>query len=537
MNRLMLVVATIAVCGVAGAQEPVVWVASPWQHVLTSTEAGPLRAAELSAARNEYEAFRIIVRAGAEALQGVNVVAGPLTGPGGEIAAQNITLFREHYINVSEPSYASTAPLGWYPDALIPFVSPIDGSELSGAKYDAVPFGVEPASNQGVWVDVFVPPATTPGEYQGTLTVSAGDKPLGRVPVKLTVWNVALPATMAMRSNFGGLGSRVTKAHGIAGDTPEAVALEDRYIDSLLAHRCVPSSLGKVWPKWDPEKGIDDTETGERLRRMIEERHVNALSLPFSYRNDPAKCKQYLAALAGYLRTKGWLDLGYIYLRDEPNNAEDYKVVREQGALIHEADPGIQRMCTEQTITSNAEWGDLYGAVDIWCPLWCLYDEATARQRQALGERIWSYTALCQGKRQNPFWQIDFAPVNFRAPLWVSWHYDIKGFLYWSSVYWTDGQDVWTTPHFRNKYWGEGMLLYPGKEAGIAGPVTSIRLKLIREAMEDFEYMTLAAQGGRKPQVDAIVDGLARSFTDWERDPARYAQAREQLAALAAARP
>ena len=74
------------------------------------------------------------------------------------------------------------------------------------------------------------------------------------------------------------------------------------------------------------------------------------------------------------------------------------------------------------------------------------------------------------------------------------------------------------------------MLLYPGKPVGVEGPVTSIRLKLIREAMEDFEYMTLAAEAGSKSKVDRIVRGLARSFTDWERDPEGYMVARAELA-------
>jgi hypothetical protein len=335
-----------------------------------------------------------------------------------------------------------------------------------------------------------------------------------------------------MRSNFGSLGGRVAKAHGVEVGSEESGRIEDRYIDTLLQHRCVPSSLGPVWPEWSPERGIDDTKTGERLRRMVEDRHVNALALPFAYRDDPPKCKAYLHDLAAYLREKGWLDLAYIYMEDEPNDAEQYETVRQQGALIHEADPGIKRLCTEQTITSNAEWGDLYGAVDIWCPLWGLHDELTARQRQALGEEIWSYTALCQCAKTNPYWEIDFPPVSFRSPFWVSWHYRIKGFLYWSSVYWEPDKDPWIAPYFRNDYWGEGMLLYPGKDAGIAGPVTSIRLKLIREAMEDFEYMTLAAKQGHGAEVDAIVDGLARSFQDWERDPGAYMQARAKLAEL-----
>ncbi len=532
MIRAILLLALLIICGAAWAQQPAVWVASPWEHVLKSTQPGEAGSVAIEAAANEYEPFRIIVRAGDAPLADVNVTASALTGAPGEIPAENIKLFREHYLQVTEPSLRSTAPTGWYPDALIPFVNPEDGSELSGAKYDAVPFDVEAGANQGIWADVYVPADAAAGEYTGTVTVTAGGQALAQVPVKLTVWGFALPDTIAMRSNFGSLGGRVAKRLGMDAGSAEFQRIEDLYIDTMLEHRCIPSSLGNIWPKWSEEDGIDDSETGERLRMMVEDKHVNSLRLPFSYRSEPEKCKKYLHDLAAYLREKGWLDLAYIYMRDEPNNAEQYETVRQQGALIHEADPGIKRMCTEQTITSNPDWGDLYGAVDIWCPLWGLWDEETAQQRLALGEELWSYTALCQGDEKNPFWQVDFPPIVFRSPFWVSWHYHVTGFLYWSSVYWDPEKDVWTEPHFRDKYWGEGMLLYPGQEAGIRGPAPSIRLKLVREAMEDFEYMTLAAKKADRAQVDAIVDGLARSFTDWERDPAAYMSAREQLAKL-----
>ncbi|UCH36231.1 MAG: DUF4091 domain-containing protein [Armatimonadota bacterium] len=537
MTRLAMALLWLLICGLAYSEGATVWVASPWRHVLKSTLPDALRAVGITAARNEYEPFRIIVRAGAAPLSDVTVLASPLTGPAGALAAENIALFREHYVNIFEPSHRSTAPPGWYPDALIPFVDPVDGSELAGAMYDAAPFDVDADTNQGVWADVYVPADTAAGQYAGTVTVLAGEITVGEVPVTLTVREFALPRTFAMRSNFGGFGGRVAAGLVMDPASQDFREVESLYVDTMLAHRCIPASLGGIWPAWTREGGIDDSQSADRMRTMVEQRHVNSLPIPFRYADDPETCKAYLGGLAAYLRAHGWLGLAYIYMKDEPNTAEEYEIVRQQGALIHEADPGIKRLCTEQTVTSDPQWGDLYGAVDIWCPLWGLYDEKTARERQQLGEEIWTYTALCQGDAANPFWQIDFPPVVFRAPFWVSWRYGVTGFLYWSSVYWPPDRDPWSRPHFRDKYWGEGMLLYPGSEAGIRGPVPSIRLKLIREAMEDFEYMALAASRGQEQEVHAIVEQLARSFTDWERDPAAYLSARERIAALIAAEP
>lgn len=506
-------------------QEPVIWVASAWQHVLRDTAPQAVRTAAISAARNEYEPVRIIVRAGAEPLTNVRVDATDLVGPVGKIAADHVTVFREHYLHVFEPSYASHAPVGWYPDALIPL-----RDSDSTARFPGVAPEIAPDTNQGFWVDVYVPRDAAPGTYTGSLSASADGTALGSIPLEVQVAHFTLPDTIAMRSNFGGLGSRLAQQLGMETGSPEFAAVEDAYIDLLLAHRAIPSSLGNIWPHWTPDRGVNDSRTFERLRTMVEDRHVNALSVPFFYHSEPERCRAYLHDIGAYLRDKGWLDLAYIYMEDEPNDAEQYETVRQQGALIR--DSGIRRLCTEQTITSDPAWGTLYGAVDIWCPLWCLYDEPTARERQALGEEIWSYTALCQGRGNTPFWQIDFPPVHFRAPFWTSWHLNITGFLYWSSIYTAAGQDPWLAPHFRNQYWGEGMLIYPGRDAGQRGPVPSIRLKLIREGLEDFEYMTLAAEQGHRDQVDAIVAGITRSFTDWSGDIQDYLSARAQLAEL-----
>jgi hypothetical protein len=524
--RTLIVTLICLAAGPTQAQQ--VWVASPWEHVLKSSGPGTGKSLSLHAAANEYESGRIVVRAGAAPLAGVDVTVSALRGPGGHIPARNLVLYREHYLHVFAPTYRGSAPTGWYPDALIPFVDPATGAKPPGAKYAAAPYTVEPNANQGYWLDVYVPKGTPAGEYDGQITVSSSAGRLAEIPLRLTVWPFQLPDEIALASNFGNV-DPIARHHKLDPASPELAALEDLYIDTLLAHRAVPGSLGKIWPAIRPDGTYDDSQTRPRLRRLIAEQHVNALRVPFTGIDDPVAARRKLRAYADYLRRNGWLDLAYVYLKDEPNDAAAYDLVHRQGALIKEAAPDLKRMVTEQTLPSKPEWGDLYGAVDIWCPLWGLWDEKTARERQALGEKLWSYTALVQAKA--PYWAVDFAPVNFRSPFWVSWHYGIKGFLYWSSVHW-NYPDVWNKPHFRDKYWGEGMLLYPGTEAGLKGPVTSIRLKLIREAIEDYEYMALAAQRGKRAEVDAIVARLARSFRDWEINPEHYLAARRELAAL-----
>lgn len=529
---LSVLIAVIPGCTQKGAT---VWVASPWQRVLQSTSPGDVREVNLKAAANEYEPFRLIIHADTRQLTNVNVKVSSLRCDNEEIPASNIQLYRAHYVYIADPSYRTNNPADGYPDALIPFMDQKSGNNNENVTYIAAPFGVDTARNAEVWCDVFVPPGTKAGVYTGTATVSEGKRKLAKIPIKLRVWNFELPEKIAMLSHFGGFNTDAANMMGIENTSEEFLAMEALFNNLLLKHRAVPSTPANVWPAWNEKEGLILNGEAERMKKLVEEDHFNALDIPFRYKDEPKKCKAYLAATSEWLKKLGYLNMAYMYLEDEPNDAAAYEVVRKQGALIKSANPDIGRMCTEQTIPSDPGWGDLYGAVDIWCPLWGLWNDSTAKERLANGEKLWSYTALCQGPEGTPWWEIDMEPVNFRAPIWISWHYNITGFLYWSSIWWqgyNTMQGVWEAPAFRDDFWGEGMLVYPGQPAGIQGLVPSVRLKLYREAAEDYEYMMLAANKGKGVEVNKIVDGVATSFQAWSQDPRAYEQARDRLAEL-----
>ena len=238
-----------------------------------------------------------------------------------------------------------------------------------------------------------------------------------------------------------------------------------------------------------------------------------------------------------YLKANGCEKLAYIYVLDEPNAAKAYEEVRQRGKFIHETQPGIKVLCTEQPIPDDPAWGTLVGSVDIWVPLWALFEERSAAQRLRAGDELWSYTALCQGKpgADTPYWEIDFPLLDYRIPLWMNWRYGITGLLYWTMVNWESAGDVWTNtvtyqPGPKTCYNGEGALFYPGVDAGFAGPVASIRLKQIREGLEDYEYLKLLADAGEGEFAMQTVQALARSWSDWDTNPAHLQEAREKLA-------
>jgi hypothetical protein len=105
-------------------------------------------------------------------------------------------------------------------------------------------------------------------------------------------------------------------------------------------------------------------------------------------------------------------------------------------------------------------------------------------------------------------------------------------------------EDPWTQPEsYRGRgvlqqgakgrvFNGEGMLVYPARAVGYDGIVSSLRLKALRDAIEDYEYLAILERLGRAAEVEKVLLPLAGSWFQWEKDPAAYAGARARLAGM-----
>jgi hypothetical protein len=516
-----------------------VFVVDSLSRVRPKDAPGTAAEARIKAARNESEAFQVVVRAGDGGLKGVTAEASDLKGDGGrKIDRRFVSLFREHYLEIKTLSPKSKETAGLFPDALIPFPEPDAKPPAKPPRFSAVPFALAADTNQPLWVEVRVPKDAAPGDYAGTITVSAQDQKPATVPVTLTVWDFALPDAPTLRTNFGGLGRRLLTGHtGLKPDTAPYRALERRYAESMAAHRLCPPVPPYLRPKAGPDGTIDAKESHAGLKEWIETFHVTGIPITLFDSDSTGKKSEaagkdrdrnikFLQSTWAYLKENGWEKLAYVYVLDEPSKQADYEEVRKRAKMIHEAAPGLKVLCTEQPAPENPEWGTLVGSVDLWVPLWTLYDEKSVLERQQAGEEVWTYTALCQGKKDAdaPYWELDFPLLNYRIPAWTSRRYGLTGLLYWTAVFWPGG-DSWTNSMNYPKFNGEGLLFYPGADAGLEGPVASMRLKALRDGLEDYEYLALAGDGGNE-----IAASLAKSWTQWETDPAKLAAAREELA-------
>jgi hypothetical protein len=507
--------------------DPQVFVVSSLDRVRPQDVPGTLREARLEAARNEVEGVQVVLRAGKAPLKGVQVEADPLEGPGGRLP---VSLFREHYVEVKEPSPRSAEGAGAYPDALIP---PLDTALPQPPRYLAFPFDLPAGSNQPIYVEVAVPKNALPGVYAGEIRFRLGGAGELRVPIRLEVWDFALPDAPSLRTNFGGLGRRLQLGHPIKHGTPAFNDLERRYAETLSRHRLNPPLPVQIRPLPGPDGSISPGYDAKPLRDWIRELHVTGIELTLIDEDpagkDRARNAAYLRSLEVLFRKEGWDRMTWVKLFDEPKSAQDYEEVRRRARLVREAAPAFRTSCTEQPLPSEAAWGTLEGSVDLWVPFWSEFDAASAQARRKAGEQVWSATAYCQGPpdRPTPFWQLDFPLLNYRIAPWTTRALSLDGLHYWTLVYWPEARDVWTNPRTFQAFNGEGVLLYPGLPAGIHGPVTTLRLKALRDGLEDYEYLILAGAAAAEP-----LASIARSWTDWERDPRRLLEARRALARI-----
>ncbi|MGQ9590228.1 MAG: DUF4091 domain-containing protein [Planctomycetota bacterium] len=551
------------------------WALSSWERALRSDGAGSRRSIELYAARGEWESFQIAVRA-ERSVRIADLELGAFAAEGGARFPEGAgRRYRAHQLHLVRPTARNeTFRPDWYPDALIPFPEEIEafraregsrgraaGPEAAAPRYRAVPFDLPPGETHTFWIDVRVPRDAAAGAYRASAAVVCEGGGRAEIPVAVHVWPFELPESASLRTAFGSPAPRVLDGYRdeVAKKrlerVPDAPVLYRACAELTTDHRMnsyPPPELVRFRP--GPDGGFEvSAEVAAAWREFLARYHVNAVAVdpPSRWFRDPVadreKILRYARSWDRFLEAIGRPDLLlYTYLIDEPNDREAYEHVRAWGRAIREAGSRLKVLVTEQTKTQDPAWGDLYGSVDIWVPLFSLFDPETAAARQALGEEIWTYTALCQG-RPTPWWHIDYPLLNYRIPAWIAWSYRMKGLLYWGGMsYWKNVEDPWTDPETYTPgrdlakgklgaiYNGEGSLLYPGTAVGLADPVPSMRLKALRDGLEDFDYLAILDRLGRRAQAEGLVRSVASSWYEWSRDPERWAQVRRKLGCLIA---
>lgn len=273
---------------------------------------------------------------------------------------------------------------------------------------------------------------------------------------------------------------------------------------------------------------------------------------------------KYLKAIEDHLREKGWLEKAYVYWFDEPDE-KDYEFVMRGFETLKKYAPGLRRMLTEQV-----EPG-LVGGPNVWCPLTPSLNKEGSEERREAGDEFWWYIC-CSPKGPFATEFIDHPGTSLRVWLWQTWAERVTGILIWETVYWSSSAAYPDRAAPQNPYldpmswvsgynmtagtrsgWGngDGRFIYPPLAAAdgrpdapvLDDPVPSLRLALLRDGIEDYEYLVilrdlLGRVGGKlSPRERAnmeellqVPEEISRSLTSFTHDPEPIEAQRDKIA-------
>jgi hypothetical protein len=514
--------------------------------------------ASLVAARNEFESFQVVVRAGTAAIDGLVVEHGSaLTGPGGTIANSNVTIYREAYYNAAQPSDGAEGATGRWPDALIP-----SRDTFFGQARNAFPVDIPAGENRVAWVDVRVPSNAAGGVYNGSLQVTASGGLTTTVPIQLRVLNFSIPETSSVRSAFRLLWNAPCMAlygNDCINDPDPARGWRTfaMFTRAALDNRVTISST------YQPVGSAGNTANFTTYQLpMLKGTASTAPSPPDLTPRLPGARLTSIEADLGHLSawrtvatSQGFADRVFFYACDEPlNDPAKWAACKQRATNARAIWPEVPVLITA-TIT-KADQFQATGLIDILVPLVnFMHDKSggdpvyQGSQRakydaflNSPGNELWMYNSCMSagcGAAGEPdeYWRgwpgylIDAPASESRAMGWLTFLYRTSGELYYETggklqTAWTDQFDFGGN--------GDGTLFYPGTPDRIGGtqpiPIESIRLKLIRDGYEDYEYLKFLSEHEMDNEVRSTAAGLFPATFETSRTDAQIQTARKQLA-------
>lgn len=502
---------------------------------------------QLEAAQGECEGFQIVAPPKLE----VRLEAAALTGPGKPIGVKR---YREAFVEVGTPSNARGAK-GLWPDPLIP----MDDPDFAGLE----PWKKTPEAPYVAYVEVCIPESQRPGSYRGQAKLTAQGRTAQTLEVALEVLPFALPSTSSLTNSFGLSLYSIAKGHGLTPDSPEARSLLRRYAETLLRHRVSPHGMSMEPIPARLEGGrlkLDFTalerEQGDFLSgrafpngaRFTSIELKEPLKLP-----DGARATDYWQQVRDHFKARGWTAQPFYYAKDEPK-PKDYPVVMAQAERLHTAH-GVPVLVTSYYEPSMAK------AADILCPnLNCFFERSggqTCKKVQTLPElkeklgsnaKVWWYqscnshgctggpTADAEVELAYDDWasyMIDHPALSNRAMGPLAFLVGIGGELYFDTVAAYQAKSPWVEL-FQFGGNGDGTFFYPATPSLGAkrdAPVESLRLKHLRDGLEDFEYLTLLSREGQDGLAKSLVRRWVRSGYELTLDPTQWAGVRSDAAA------
>jgi len=498
------------------------------------------RRIELAGAANETLSFRFAVATGQAPLEKSRLRVESLrSAEGASVPPDAAQLFRMQAVPVSTwpgwhirsipPHRREAAPL----DILVPIDAPRGGlpeTLAAGTRYD-------------FWADLAIPRNTPEGVYTTDVEMLSGGAVVGAVTVQLTVWPIRLPdhagvpviAEVDHHALFR-CHPRLPTTSNSEPESERAADLVQQRKDELLtstlrllqSHRLTPvlpelappakvDAAGRLtldWGEYDavaepcltgrlfpngagaPVWPLPSAAVATVLKTVESPPMSDSYQLLGEY---VRKCSQHFA-------DNGWLDRTYVL----PPGFASVEATRRLAATISDVNDRVQ-IASRLFPQNMAPYGwvdyphtDVSDAVDIWIPPAQFFDpEAMAAQRAA-GKATWLAVD------RPPFSgsvSIHASSADARVLSWQALHLGAQAMLLGYVNRWPGAVDepspavcVTADPN---------VLLYPGGSFGLEQPVQSVRLKYLRQSLQDAAYCSLLTERGLEHVVAALAQSLA----------------------------
>lgn len=503
------------------------------------------RVVQLTAAINDTVSLQVGLRTVEPPAGGFDIRVSDLDGPRDTLSARRaVSVYLAHYVRVERFSSWYPARTGNsatprdFPDILVPWEAPRGGG----------PLRLDQARNEIIWVDLHIPPATTPGVYTGRLelTSTAGGQPVFSCELRLTVVPVAIPSERSLpvlcrvdprdllvaHLNWPRLSAAETR---ILPDEPShqaATQLLQATMQLLHEHRTTPllwagfpkhrltgpRSVDVDWQSYDAlVAGWLDGEAFDDQVGLARWAIPATIDYPSAQRNGGFESARYARLLAAYLAEcrrhfdeRGWLDRSFLRLIPPGDlSPELVDRLRRATGIVRQSETRLPFVAHLPARSLRAlGWHDAPAVtameVDIWAPPACWYEPEMLQRERGLGKQAWfspdrpPYSASLA---------VEAPGADARILAWQAYRYN-------ADAIWIE--DAAKLNRAGGLDAGNAGLVYAGVEYGLRDrPVPSIRLKRLRRGLLDYELLRLLEHRGKPLLAARTSEQLVRwAFTE-----------------------
>jgi len=461
----------------------------------------------------------------------------------------NIDIYLEVPIKATDKN---SGEFQYIPDALLPIpVNKNISSVLSLIKDSYLQ--THPVNYQIIWVDLYVTDDFPSGMHSFEIKTTLADNNILNFPFHAEIGSYTLPDS-PVKISLNEYGPRYLRGLPKNLSEPQKWKIERRYFRMARAHHANLNPLPYKSQRGYPLSGfapqievndsalvsIDWTEFDRRIGPYLDGtafpdgKPLDHLYLPFNpewpapfrlyweYRKNYEKIwRQVAQAYVEHFRTKGWTGTVFqVYCNqkpkpnnqipwnlDEPKGVEDYTALRYYTDLTHRVFVNAAplkikfRMDISHFYCDKHRWdqrkdfrvngGDeILKPVDIWEISDHSLQSEVARQKAreliAAGKEVWWYGATPT---------LPESGLEALRKIYRVAQNHFTGFLVWKTV----------LTHFRESI-GKDYIVYQGELFGLDVPVTSLRLKLLRRAVDDLRYLQLLQSQSARQNVDEVLE-------------------------------